>query len=524
MKNTHAAPGRRLLSEDDSRAWCLLAAALLLLRVTPWSMAELWFDEVLTLQYFAIGQENSTFLGIFRNYLMANNHFLNSAVYWWWVRFLNYNFTAHILRWPSLFFALLNVAVVVLHWRKFLGRRWAALAAVMLAISPVFGAFAYQIRGYSLAMLLATVAMSGGLEISFGQLRRGQLLACSACLLLPLVMPSAAMLAPSLALLVFLQQRSTGQTRRQALTLALPCLLAGMLGAAYYLTIWGQFQRASQEAGGWSSSWLTAGAIALGFLAHLGVFALPTLGGFLVARWRGRNTPGLLGSYDRKLWLCCCLPILLLLILRIGGRAPFPRVFLIFLPGVTLAAVWSARQQEWLSRVRIIYPAVVILLSGALLENLSSHLTRHQVAAGQSPQNLLQQYYRGASDNREVVSFLHEKGLARGSLVLVNEFDATSFNFYWQLAELPPQAVLAANRAPQDFWQQQHFSQLQLFALARNEIEAQQLFQRAGHPGPFHQILKTDLRILFAPGTHSRFWPAQGGQEEQPPEKTWISK
>ncbi|NLF94278.1 MAG: hypothetical protein GX564_10365 [Oligosphaeraceae bacterium] len=520
-KNQSALIGN--LREDDSRAWCLLAAALFLLRVTPWSMAELWFDEVLTLQYFAIGGENATFLDIFRNYSMANNHFLNSAVYWWWVRFLNFNFTAHVLRWPSLVFALATIAVVVLHWRYFLGRRWAALAAVMLGISPVFGAFAYQVRGYSLAMFLATVALSGAMEISFGQLRRGQMLACTACLLLPLVMPSAAMLAPSLALLIFLQQRSEKHSWRCALARSLPCLLAGMLGGSYYLTLWQQFQRASQEAGGWISSWEAAGAIALGFLAHAGFFALPSLGGFLFSRWRGRCSPGLLGSYDRQLWFCCVLPIIMLLCLRIGGRAPFPRVFLIYLPVVTLAAVWGAQRQGLLRRARIIYPAVVILLTGSLLENICSHLTRREVLAGHSPQNLLQQYYRGASDNHEVVSFLKEKGLALGSLVLVNEFDATSFLFYWQLAELPPQAVLAANRAPQDFYQQKNLSQMQLFVLARNEVEAQQLFQRAGQHGPFHQVLQTDLRTLFAPGTRSRFWPSQE-QNQQPPDQTWINK
>lgn len=513
----------RNLREDDSRAWLLLAAAIFLLRVTPWSMAELWFDEVLTLQYFAIGQEDSTFLSIFRNYIMANNHFLNSAVYWWWVRFLNYNFTAHLLRWPSLFFGLATIAVVVLHWRYFLGRRWAALAAVMLAISPVFGAFAYQVRGYSLAMFLATVALSGAMEISFGQLRRGQKLACTACLLLPLVMPSAAMLAPSLALLIFLQQRSDKQSWQRALAHSLPCLLAGMLGGSYYLTLWEQFQRASQEAGGWSSSWEAAGAIALGFLAHAGLVALPSLLGFLFPRWRDRNRPGLLSSYDRQLWFCCALPIIALLCLRFGGRAPFPRVFLVYLPAVTLAAVWGAKRQGLLRRARIIYPAVVILLTGCLVENFCSYLTRREVLAGKSPQNLLQQYYRGASDNREVVSFLREKGLALGSLVLVNEFDVTSFRFYWQLAELPPQAVLAGNRAPQDFYRQQNFSQMQLFVLARNEFEAQQLFHRAGHKGPFHQVMQTDLRTLFAPGTYSRFWPSQE-QSEQLLEKAWYNK
>jgi len=66
--------------EDDSRAWALVACAIFLLRVTPWSMAEFWYDEVLTLQYFAIGGEDSSLLAIFRNYVMANNHFLNSAI------------------------------------------------------------------------------------------------------------------------------------------------------------------------------------------------------------------------------------------------------------------------------------------------------------------------------------------------------------------------------------------------------------------------------------------------------------
>ena len=513
-----------MLREDDSRAWWLLVGALFLLRVTPWSMAELWFDEVLTMQYFAIGNEESTFLGIFRNYIMANNHFLNSAVYWWWVRFLNFNFTAHILRWPSLFFALATLSVVVLHWRHFLGRRWAALAGVMLAISPVFGAFAYQIRGYSLAIFLATVAMSGVLEILFGQWRRGQMLACMACFLLPLVMPSAAMLAPSLALFVFWQQRTVGKSCWRALVAAAPCLLAALLGGAYYLTIWEQFQRASQDAGGWMSSWQAAGAVALGILGHLGFFALPLLGGFLGTRWRGKITVGCLGSLDRQLLLCCCLPILGLLFLRIGGRAPFPRVFLVFLPSFTLAAVWAAQRQKQLRQARIIYPAVVILLTGCLLENYCSSLTRRQIADGKSPQNLLQQYYRGASDNREVVSFLKEKHLAPGSLVLVNEFDATSFRFYWHLAELPLQAVLATNVAPEGFWQQQHLAQMQLFVLARNEGEAQRMFRLAGHSGPYHQVLKTDLRILYAPGIRSRFWPEQLNQEQLPPEQTWIKE
>ena len=486
--------------EDDSRAWALIACAIFLLRVMPWSMAELWYDEVLTLQYFAIGSENSSLGGIFRNYIMANNHFLNSAIYWWWVRFLNFSFTEHILRWPSLFFGFASILMVIFHWRRYIGRRLAAIFGLVFAISPVFSAFAYQVRGYSLCMFLSTLALSGTLEILFGNRRKGQVWACLACFLLPLVMPSAAMLAPALALFLFWQLRSTGNSTRNALASALPCLLMALLSGSYYLSIWEQFQKASESAGGWERSWLVCGNVILGMGAHLGLFSLPLVAYSLYMLPRLFNPAVAIKTFALRLLLCCLLPATAVIFLRFGGHAPFPRVFLVFLPAVTLAAAGCCHAMRSLRRQKLSYLVVAVLLSGCIIEQVCTRLTIRQVRDGKSPQNLLQQYYRNATDNRDAVTFIRNNGLVGAYIFLLNEWDAPSFLFYWQLANFPQQAVFVSNRVPDQFWLSPQLAHFKLAVLARNEIEAGQLFQKAGYKGPFHLINKTELRGLYSTG------------------------
>ena len=129
---------------------------------------------------------------------MANNHFLNSALYWWWVRFLDFSFSEHILRWPS-YFRFCQHFIDGFPLAQVYEHRVAGLDGDGFAISPVFGAFAYQVRGYSLAMFLSLWAH----PVSWSCLRRcprGQYWLCLSCFLLPLVMPSAATLGASLSL------------------------------------------------------------------------------------------------------------------------------------------------------------------------------------------------------------------------------------------------------------------------------------------------------------------------------------
>jgi hypothetical protein len=349
-------------------------------------------------------------------------------------------------------------------------------------------------------MFLSTLALSGTLEILFGNQRKGQLWTCLACFLLPLVMPSAALLAPALALFLFWQLRSTGNSTGKALASALPCLLMALLSGSYYLSIWEQFQKASESAGGWESSWLVAGNVILGMSAHLGLFSLPLAAYSLYMLPRLFNSAVAIKTFALRLLLCCLLPAIAVIFLRFGGHAPFPRVFLVFLPTVTLAAASCCHAIPSLRRQKLSYLAVAVLLSGCVIEQVCTRLTIRQVQDGKSPQNLLQQYYRNATDNRDAVSFIRNNGLVGAYIFLVNEWDAPSFLFYWQLANFPQQAVFVSNCVPDQFWLSPQLAHFKLAVLARNEIEAGHLFQKAGYKGPFHLINKTELRGLYSTG------------------------
>lgn len=257
-----------------------------------------------------------------------------------------------------------------------------------------------------------------------------------------------------------------------------------ILSGSYYLQIWEQFQKASASAGGWESSWLTAGNVALGMSSHLGLLCLPLAAYTLYMLPRLFNPAMPHKGTGVRLLLCCLLPISAILILRFGGHAPFPRVFLVFLPAITLAAAGTCYELPFLRRMKLTYLAVAVLLSGCLIEQISSRLTIRQVQNGKSPQNLLQQYYRDATDNRDAVGFIRNKSLVGECIFLVNEWDAPSFLFYWQLANFPQQAVFVSNRVPDQFWQTPQLANFKLVVLARNEIEAGNLFQKAGFKGP----------------------------------------
>jgi len=176
-------------------SWYVIVAAVFLFRTFLWFNAELWYDEVLTLTRFVFNTHDGSLLNVFRDYPIANNHILSTAVYWIWTHLVGLPDEA-ILRIPSIVGGLATIAIVMRHWRKFIGDCLATVGGLMLAISPVFTAYAYQVRGYSLTFLLATVAVSGVFEILYGNHSRGQLLIAVASLLLPLVMPTNAILAP----------------------------------------------------------------------------------------------------------------------------------------------------------------------------------------------------------------------------------------------------------------------------------------------------------------------------------------
>ncbi|MBQ7177471.1 MAG: hypothetical protein IJS08_08660, partial [Victivallales bacterium] len=262
-----AKPGIKNFADSSKYEWLIIVIAIFVLRIMPWLLAEYWYDEVLTLSNFVLGssQDDTLWKSVFRSYPIANNHILSTAVYWIWVRILNYNLSIeHFTRLPSLIFGTGLIALCVCHWRKWLGGRIANLGGLLLAASPVFGAFAYQIRGYSMSMFLTGLAISGLLEYNAGKYALGQFLLCISCLLLPLVIPSNVLLAPVLAAALLWSCRSW----KSKILSCIPPMLAFFVGISYYFTIWTQFVKASKEPGGWSSPWQVAGNLLLAFILH----------------------------------------------------------------------------------------------------------------------------------------------------------------------------------------------------------------------------------------------------------------
>ena len=553
-------------SEGSLSAWLVIALAIYVVRTMPWAMSELWYDEVITLGDYVLDAHGRGLGYVFRNYPVANNHMLSSAVYWLWVRFIDFNVTAeHLLRFPSIAFGALTIVLVMCHWRVWLGSRLAILGGLLLAISPVFTAYAYQVRGYALTMALAAVAVSGALEIINGRHRAGQVITVVAMLLLPIVIPSNVILAPVLALFIaiVLWQAQAGQPWTQCLLRALPALLAGIVGFSYYFTLWDAFLAVSREPSGWSSAWMVAGNLTLALLAHAGLFAVTLVGAvvFCAGKRHDRPSPQPAAAFDPTLapagrdrdpvpvdaavnssrprqlpvppgvavgalTLGCVAVTAAILLAARPGQAPYPRVFLVLLPPLTLAALLSGRVFAVIQQWPLILTALLVVANGFVWERVSEVVTDAQLRRGATPNNLIQQYYRGADELRHLASLMAHQEWMENAIVVTDEYDFPTFRLYWLLAGGPRGAVIAINRIPDGF--QAARGGQNLWIVARNQEVAAGLYQRVtggdadtirqnfNRPGGLIEVITYRRRGLFLP-----YMPKPPTiRQEQPPPKT----
>jgi hypothetical protein len=459
-------------------SWYVIVAAVFLLRSFLWFNAELWYDEVLTLSRFVFNSHDGSLLNVFRDYPIANNHMLSTAVYWIWTHLFGLPDEA-ILRIPSIVGGLATIAIVMRHWRKFIGDCLATVGGLMLAISPVFTAYAYQVRGYSLTFLLAAMAVSGVFEILYGNRIRGQLLLAAASLLLPLVMPTNAILAPALLAVVVICHWKAKRYVKNIVLDCLPAIVATALGAGYYLTILEQFKRVISEPDGWSSATMVAGNVLLAAIAHAALLPL-----FFFPKRKPQDDettepdePNLLCFAISTVAACALLVILSLLASR-SGHAPFPRVFLVFCLPLTAAVLAFAKSRDIHQSFTFATLAVVVLCNGILWERFATSITDYQLAHNRVPDNLLQQYYRSCTELREMARANVEN---KQSLFIVTDaYDIMSFRFYWNLQELPMDHIAGFNELPQDFWKLFANSSLQLRAFAKTPEQAADFFSKAG--------------------------------------------
>ena len=435
-----AKPGIKNFADSSKYEWLIIVIAIFVLRIMPWLLAEYWYDEVLTLSNFVLGssQDDTLWKSVFRSYPIANNHILSTAVYWIWVRILNYNLSIeHFTRLPSLIFGTGLIALCVCHWRKWLGGRIANLGGLLLAASPVFGAFAYQIRGYSMSMFLTGLAISGLLEYNAGKYALGQFLLCISCLLLPLVIPSNVLLAPVLAAALLWSCRSW----KSKILSCIPPMLAFFVGISYYFTIWTQFVKASKEPGGWSSPWQVAGNLLLAFILH-GIVLLIALVLRKMSLLKNneniseiqdtslqRPADGMNAVSPLVIFLSSALVIGLTLLCARKGQAPYPRVFLILFITASYALLQACANNKVASKS---FPMlfIAIMFCGLVTERISFEMTNRQLQAGLLPQNLLQQYYRGSSDLRNAVDFMSRNEVLEDTIILADEYDHPTAQMY----------------------------------------------------------------------------------------------
>lgn len=511
---------RRASLFADSRGWLPLAAvlALYLLRVARWLLSDLWFDEIVTLSDFAFTDVGGgSLLSVFRHYPVANNHVLYSAILWFWVRLAPFSSHEWVLRLPSFVFGALGVVVIVRHWRQWIGERQALAAGLLFAMSPVYTAFSYQLRGYSLSMLLALLGLSGVMEVLGGSRRRGLVLCCLSSFLLPVVIPTNALVVAA-HWLVLASGVGRSEARRSTRWSDLRWVgVSGLLGCSYYLTIWPQVVGVLEQTQGWDSGWRVGGSLAVGFLAHVG----PVLPAWL---WRRSETAACARELqvDRRTAGVCAVAALLVLspVLVFCSPVPFPRTFLVLLPLTTFALMLGVRGSGfWRPSLGLLYVGLVIG-HGFCWESACRATTARRVAAGEHPQGLLLQYYRGSVGLSGIAQAVRGRRLRVG--VMVDPYDAPGLRYYWHRAFgepggalLPEQALAESPSLGRRWLALCEASARRPCAVAANVAGARRLFQLVGLDAEPVPLVTTADRVLFAAaGAHGDARSGGGGAAE----------
>ncbi len=517
-----------------SRTWLILATAVLFIRCLSWALAEYWYDEVLTLTHFVLNTGDRGLAAVFRSYPIANNHILNSAVYWLWVRIPFVDLSMEQMgRLPSLLFGVGMLAAAIYGWRRRLGPERANLAGLILAISPVCSAFVYQIRGYSMSLCLATVAVAAAANRSHGG-KAAQWLLFLCLLLLPLAMPGNILFAAAILLYLFAETWFATRSLQPAIFTVIPGALGSLLGGGYYLTLWPAFVAASKEAGGWDSSWKVLFAVLLAILAHLGAFLLFAV--FLRATSKKdskiTDNQQLIKDEDEQavnggqalLLIASCVTVILLSLLAfaVKGQAPFPRVYLTFLPPLTYAALLLSTRLAPAVAERFAVGALVVIAGGFLVERVAAQACDVAMDHGGHPQDLLRQYYRGSCDLRVLREFMLEKKLAEGCVVLLDEYDYPTWDFYWRLYGGNGRQSLSWNQTPADLLPRMRQSQpdLKIFAVAPDEQAAAELFVHGGldEGVSFYEVARHGRKSLYiAPLGRGPFPPKFERPPQRPP-------
>ena len=324
------------------------ALFILLIRILPFANGDLFFDEATTLDVYVLPKSNPFM--IFRDYSMANNHILSNLIYWFWISLTGPNiiFMGVLLRLPSILLSIGTLLIAFYGWSPFLGKRKAILAALLMALSPSFCNYVWQVRGYSLIIFLSTLLVTASLWRMKCPTTLNATFIFILSILLALTMPSAVMLPIAIGIALFSAHFFVRHQFCKGISAMAPAFWGVCLGGGYYLTLGQQFWNAAKAANGWDAFWPTFGNIVLAILVHCSIFSwqIPRFYAKVfktISRHKAKQTgpeADAIFAYPAYLLVSVFLVIFLLLVARNPIYSyPFPRVFILMLVPLTYSVL-----------------------------------------------------------------------------------------------------------------------------------------------------------------------------------------
>lgn len=323
----------------SGRLFCLLLAAFFLSALPPYWLRELWFDEVLTLQFAFLPSASE----IYRSYFIPNNQIIHTV----FLHALLGVFPPEYLR----FFPLICAgAMIWVLWKNFarpVGKPQLAVALTALITAPPFLLYATALRGYMLSSLFTVLALIAGKNYL---LRRRKIFLLYWFLLVILtvgVMPSAlaGIAGAGLYLIPYAGKKFWKNWKLYHLAVAVP---VGFL--IFYGPIKTELSAAFALKEGWHHAGYALLAVAVTLLL---TFPVPLAAGVFYHHPAWRNWPRML------IWL-----------LPLGGAilpvSPFPRVWFVLFPLLALVTAGYLRKVPEKVLRYLLFGA---LLWGAVMQN-----------------------------------------------------------------------------------------------------------------------------------------------------------
>ena len=321
----------------SGRLFCILILLIAALFAPFYFSRELWFDEVLTLQFAALPSAAE----IYQTYTIPNNQIIHTILLH---TLLNPGFTPETAR----IFPLLCAALMIyLLWKNFhreTGKMQLGIALGALILSPPFWLYASSLRGYMLAAMFTAAALCAGKKYALSGKMRFLAAWFISSILCVGVMPSALAGIAGAGLYIVPYCGKKFWKNRKIYLLAVTALAGFLL---FYLPIREKLLKAFELKEGWHHAGYALIATAVGISV---TFFIPLIAGIFFHKPHLRNWPRTL------IW-----------IIPLGGAllpvSPFPRVWFVLFPVFALLCGGFLRKADGRS---LKISAAAVLIWGAI--------------------------------------------------------------------------------------------------------------------------------------------------------------